>query len=278
MKNLKIIVVISTAAFLFLLISWSGSLGFPLKGALSVLLIPLSLMALQHWKVTKSWKYTPWLFLAIQALPLVVVHSLDMEATQAALPTSFIVLLVSASSLIWLPKWPRILGLLPASMMVYLLLHFWFYPAWLQQIDFNRWSAKVKEPKIIEGAFMNEQGQTRMLPIEGKVWVVEFWFSTCANCYAEMPEFEKLREQYESKGLQFISIRKPIHYDEKVRDRIHEVERAFGSDAWVARDSSWAEKQGIGVYPSYAIIDQSGRMTHHGTLERIAQALATAFP
>ena len=276
LKALMASIVLS--AFLFLLISWLGSFSFAIKGAMALVLIPLSVLGLQKWKVTNSWRYSTRLLLGIQALPLVVVHSVDREATIAALPASLIVILASTASLIWLPKWPRTLGLIPAAIMVYLFLHLWFYPGWMQQTDFNRWTAEVDDPVILEGEFLDEQGHTRVLPMKGKQWIVEFWFSTCANCYAEMPAFEVLRKQYETESLQFISIRKPIRYDNRVRERIQAVESDFGSNAWMAIDSSWTEQHGIGVFPSYAIIDQEGRMTHHGTLERIAQALATAFP
>lgn len=266
------------STFVFLLLSWLGSFSFAIKGALALVLIPLSVLGLQQWKVTNSWRYSSRLLLGIQALPLVVVHIIDSEATMAALPVSFIIFTVSLACALKLPSWPRVIVVLPSSVLVFVFLQLWFYPAWLQKIDFNRWTAEVEDPVIIEGEFLDEQGHTIVLPMKGKQWVVEFWFSTCANCYAEMPAFEELRKQYETESLQFISIRKPIQYDRRVRERIQAVEREFGSNAWVAIDSSWAEQHGIGAFPSYAIIDQEGRMTHHGTFDRIAQALSNAFP
>lgn len=40
----------------------------------------------------------------------------------------------------------------------------------------------------------------------GKVWVLDFWFSGCIPCKAEMPYMEKLAEEFKGKDIQFFSL------------------------------------------------------------------------
>lgn len=46
----------------------------------------------------------------------------------------------------------------------------------------------------------------RLLEWKGRVLVFNFWATWCAPCREEMPMLSRLREKYESKGVEFIGI------------------------------------------------------------------------
>lgn len=45
----------------------------------------------------------------------------------------------------------------------------------------------------------------------GKVWLVNFWATSCATCVEEMPELIKVYETYQPKGLEMIAV--AMQYD-----------------------------------------------------------------
>jgi len=53
------------------------------------------------------------------------------------------------------------------------------------------------------------KGETLSLnELKGKVVVINFWFTTCAPCLAEMPALNKLNEAYKAKDVVFIAFGK----------------------------------------------------------------------
>ena len=49
-------------------------------------------------------------------------------------------------------------------------------------------------------------GETlKLSELKGKVVVINFWFTTCAPCVAEMPALNKLQEDYKAKDVVFIA-------------------------------------------------------------------------
>jgi len=62
-------------------------------------------------------------------------------------------------------------------------------------------------PPELESAFPDLDGKLHKLSQwKGKVLIVNFWATWCSPCLQEMPEFVKLQQEFESKGLQFIGI------------------------------------------------------------------------
>ena len=75
---------------------------------------------------------------------------------------------------------------------------------WLRQ-------AGPAQPDAVESLLNAElpdlQGRPQTLArYRGKVLVVNFWATWCPPCREEIPDFVKMQQEYESKGLQFVGI------------------------------------------------------------------------
>jgi len=89
--------------------------------------------------------------------------------------------------------------------------------------------------------------------MEGKVVVLNFWFTTCPPCKKEIPQLNELREKFKDENVEFIAVSLDAEY--KLSTFLEQ--QPFTYD--IVEDGRWiAEKFEIKSYPSNIIIDQNG--------------------
>ncbi len=71
-------------------------------------------------------------------------------------------------------------------------------------IGYMSWSARDPAPNV---TFTNLQGQRiSSQDLQGKVYMVNFWATSCTTCVAEMPDLVKTYNQYKDKGMEFFAV------------------------------------------------------------------------
>ena len=100
-------------------------------------------------------------------------------------------------------------------------------------------------------------GEVSLAATRGSVTLVDFWASWCAPCQQELPELEKLKAIYESKGVKFVA----VTIDED-REAAADAAKRLGLTMMVALD---AEKKAASLYnpptmPSSYVLDRAGRI------------------
>src|SRR5690606_358538 len=71
-------------------------------------------------------------------------------------------------------------------------------------IGYMSWSARDPAPDV---TFTNLQGQRiSSQDLQGKVYMVNFWATSCTTCVAEMPDLVKTYNQYKDKGMEFFAV------------------------------------------------------------------------
>jgi thiol-disulfide isomerase/thioredoxin len=95
--------------------------------------------------------------------------------------------------------------------------------------------------------------------LKGKVIVLDFWFTTCAPCIEEMPELNKIREEFGTDEVAYFG----ITFSEKAK-----VEQFLGRVKYdyipVADSQSLCDKFGIKFYPTTLVIDKNGKIVYTG--------------
>ena len=89
-----------------------------------------------------------------------------------------------------------------------------------------------------------EGGSVDLAPLNGKVVLVDFWATWCAPCIKEIPGFNQLKKDYESKGLAILGVATDEEGAERVKPFLEahhmdypivlggaEVKKKFGLDA-----------------------------------------------
>jgi thiol-disulfide isomerase/thioredoxin len=106
--------------------------------------------------------------------------------------------------------------------------------------------------------------------MKGKVVVLDFWTTSCAECYRKFPEFEKLSERYKSNdNIKFYAVNINTKGD-SIDDLINHVRKLGYKFQFLFTKSSDAKsiqsKISIYSFPTLIIINQHGKIALHGQL------------
>ncbi len=99
-----------------------------------------------------------------------------------------------------------------------------------------------------------EGEKVSLADLKGKVVVLNFWFTTCPPCIAEMPELNKMVKKYKNKNVEFIAI--TFESKEKIKAFLkeHKFNYKTVSDNSIVRDYN------VSIFPLNMIIDQNGEI------------------
>ncbi len=74
----------------------------------------------------------------------------------------------------------------------------------LLAIGYLSWFSRDPAPDV---TFTNLNGQRiTSQDLQGKVYMVNFWATSCTTCVAEMPALAKTYNQYKDKGMEFFAV------------------------------------------------------------------------
>jgi thiol-disulfide isomerase/thioredoxin len=95
--------------------------------------------------------------------------------------------------------------------------------------------------------------------------IVHFWSKSCPSCHANMPHLQKLRDEYKDRGLQVISIHRPMGELDLDIEEIRKVAAELGVTEPCALDNDHKVGDALGVdaWPTYFLFDAEGKLRRH---------------
>lgn len=152
---------------------------------------------------------------------------------------------------------------------------------------------KINKEKLKSAAFKSQIGKkakafnatdiygndVQFSDLKGKVIVLNFWFVACPPCILEMPELNKLVEEYEqNKSIVFIG----LALDSK--NHLGKFLSHTDFDYQIIPNSKKIAKQfKVGAYPSHIIIDKKGIVRYasigfeNGSIDKLKSAIKKAM-
>ncbi len=110
-------------------------------------------------------------------------------------------------------------------------------------------------------AFPDVTGKMRSLSEwSGKILIVNFWATWCPPCKEEMPEFDRLQQEFGSRGIQFLGV--ALEDGDAVRAYLQHKPVGYPILIGEAGGTEWAETLGntLQVLPFTVIFDGAGRV------------------
>lgn len=104
----------------------------------------------------------------------------------------------------------------------------------------------------------------RLADFQGKVVVINLWASWCGPCRSEVPEYEKVRTEFESRGVAFIGLttEDPRAATERVQRFLRDVKFGFRL-GWADRELARTLMNGRNAIPQTIVVDSEGRVVSH---------------
>lgn len=127
------------------------------------------------------------------------------------------------------------------------------FKKWMQQQDPNA-NFKPGEPAPdFETTDIN--GKTvKLSDLKGKIVVINFWFTTCPPCVAEIPELNKIASKYKKSSVEFLA----ITFENKDKVAPFLKKHPFYFD--IITDAKIIRKYNIIGFPTSLIIDKEGKI------------------
>jgi thiol-disulfide isomerase/thioredoxin len=109
-----------------------------------------------------------------------------------------------------------------------------------------------------------EKGNFRLADFGGKVLVVNLWATWCGPCRREIPDFEEVRRDYASRGVEFVGLttENPRTDEGRVREFLRDVKFGFRL-GWADRETAMGLMQGRYTIPQTYVLAPDGRVLLH---------------
>lgn len=104
----------------------------------------------------------------------------------------------------------------------------------------------------------------RLSEFQGKVVVINLWASWCGPCRREVPEYEKVRTEFENQNVVFVGLttEDPRAATERVQRFLREVNFGFRL-GWADRELARTLMAGRNAIPQTIVVDTEGRIVNH---------------
>jgi len=111
-----------------------------------------------------------------------------------------------------------------------------------------------------------DKGTFKLADFHGKVIVINLWASWCPPCRREVPEYEKVRKEYQGQEVEFIGLTtdNPDSSSRQVAQFLHTVPFGFRL-GWADREMERTLSNGKNEIPQTLVIDGAANVVKHWT-------------
>jgi thiol-disulfide isomerase/thioredoxin len=100
---------------------------------------------------------------------------------------------------------------------------------------------------------------------DSKNRIIGFWSKSCPACHVNMPHLHKLRDSYKNKGLEVISVHRPMNERDMDEAEVRKVADELGITETLIFDNDHkiGDALGVDAWPTYFLIDPDGTVRRH---------------
>lgn len=140
---------------------------------------------------------------------------------------------------------------------------------WVHKIEYGTFTGEIDSNNIIPFEMTDKDGQIiTHESLRGKVVLLDFWFISCGPCWIKFPKLQEIYDRYHSNPLvEIYAVNRPMQRDEPGQ-LYSSIEKREYSFPVLRGTQEIMDAFNVYVYPSVAIIDQTGKVVFMGEIEK----------
>lgn len=151
------------------------------------------------------------------------------------------------------------------------LMFIWGFDYWLHYLSYDNFTGQIEPYRNdlrIDG--VDRDGRAiSPVDFEGRIVVLNFWFTRCGQCIHEFPILDEFARKYaDNSSVQVYAVNKPMEEDRDNSAFDLLKKKGFQFPAVTPNDEDLPEKFGVKFYPTTFVIDQNGLVVFKGDLLR----------
>lgn len=247
----RITTAILGSSVLFMAVSFLGSYSMSLKIILGVIIYFLSTFYLASSNFFKS----QLLSLAIPSLPLLLAlvyfNIFHFNATWISLPSQIFLLLGAISGLLFYRQKSYFIPLVFCVLVI-------AWVGWLKKLYeykfiFNSFTGNVSFPYPAVNLY-DSTGLLSNLDRKGKLYIIDFWGSSCAPCFREFPEIDKVNKMADKNRYEIITVNIPLPKEKKEDNYALLSQYNYSFKKLFAEAAGVADSFGINGFPTTIVV------------------------
>lgn len=152
--------------------------------------------------------------------------------------------------------------------------YFWGYKNWTYYLNYGSVSGNIEMKETSDPILFitNQQDTVRVGGSlkEEKIFLLEFWTTTCGQCFRSFPKVQAFYEKYKNNPeIALYAVNVPYRKDKEDRafEMIKELKYSFPVGVYVGKNGS-LNKYGVNGYPTVLVVNKEGNIIFRGDMEK----------
>lgn len=215
-----------------------------------------------------SWQIVVALILGLWVL-ILPLRIISFEETLISLPDTLLHTLgIICGFLYWHLKNPLNILTCFGGCLLTVFMFYQGYDYWLHKLNFGTFTGKVSYslPTKFE-AFDENRNPITENDFNGKIVLLDFWFTRCGVCFQKFPQVQAAYEKYkDDSSIAIFAVDKPIEEDKPNQAFEMIKKEGYSFPVVIAKDEEMPEKFGVKGYPTTFVIDSNGMIVFKGDI------------
>lgn len=255
-KNKYLIIALALIAsfIIFVLVSFIGSFSLSLKIVVGTLIYFFFTL----YFLKSNFQKNKWLCLYLVILPLLIsifyFSIFQFKATWISVPSQFFLLLSSLASFAFYKRKSFIIPIILTGLVFFWVS--WLHKLYKYEFIFNSLTGNVSFP-FPHTKIYDSSGSVAYLNQKEKIYILDFWGSSCAPCFRQFPTIDKINKIADSKKFEIITLNIPLPTEKKEDNYNLLAKFNYGFKKLYAENANTADSFGITGFPTTIVVKNS---------------------
>jgi thiol-disulfide isomerase/thioredoxin len=147
---------------------------------------------------------------------------------------------------------------------------FWGWDYWVYRMNYGTFTGEVQASALPAKFEATDENQNLVTDnnFQGKIVLLDFWFTRCGPCFEKFPQLQAVYDKYkDDPAVAIFAVDKPMKEDKPGQAFQMIKEKGYTFPVVIATDREMPEKLGAVYYPTTLVINRDGMIVFRGEIE-----------